>query len=133
MRATAIYLSLVGSALLAFWAVPTTVHPYLGWALFYLGSISLVCIIMSVNPGFPATPLAAPWVLWAIVLGVLAAPIYTAGVQKIVALCVLSAAAAAVLVESGRRILATCQKEDAEWKAQQEVGLVRWTEPEKEN
>ncbi|GAQ84466.1 glycosyl transferase family 8 [Klebsormidium nitens] len=133
LRATAIYLSLGGSAVLAFWAVPTTVHPFLGWALFYLGSMSLVTIILSVNPGLPVTALAAPWLLWAGVLGVLAAPIYSAGAQKIVALCLLSAAAAAVLLESGRRILATCKTEEAEWKAQHEAGVVRWGQPEKEN
>lgn len=129
----AICFSLVGTALLSFWAVPTTVHPYLGWALFYLGSVSLISCVSSVNPWLPITPLLAPWALWAVVLVVLWAPVYSAGAQKIVALCVLSALAAVVLVGSVERIFATCQAREEERKVESEAVVLKWGEAEKES
>jgi hypothetical protein len=132
-RAVSICFSLVGTALLSFWAVPTTVHPYLGWALFYLGSVSLVSCVSSLNPWLPVTPLLAPWALWAVVLVVLWAPIYTAGAQKIVILCVLSALAAVVLVASAERIFATCHAAEQERKAELEPVVLKWGEAEKES
>lgn len=66
-------------------------------------------------------------------LVVLWAPVYSAGAQKIVALCVLSALAAVVLVGSVERIFATCQAREEERKVESEAVVLKWGEAEKES
>lgn len=72
---------LVFSLLLPFVVVPTTIHPIIGWGLYFLGSLSFLVLL----GGFISvrnTPLLTPWVLLLINWINMAAPIYSHGLPR---------------------------------------------------
>jgi len=79
---TVVLLAISGSFAIPFFLIPTTVHPFMGWGVFLLGSMSLLIVTIS---GFQLRPLGVltPWLVCTSLLLVLAWPFYTNGIVRI--------------------------------------------------
>lgn len=74
-------ISVVGSFLLPFLIIPTTVHPFMGWGVFLLGSASLLIVVINVFE-LPVLPVMTPWIGGFVALLVLAYPFYSNGIAR---------------------------------------------------
>ncbi|CAM6036688.1 unnamed protein product [Sphagnum compactum] len=79
---TVVLLAISGSFAIPFFLIPTTVHPFMGWGVFLLGSMSLLIVTIS---GFQLRPLGVmtPWLVCTSLLLVMAWPFYTNGIVRI--------------------------------------------------
>lgn len=82
----------VGSFLVPAFMVPTTVHPFMGWGTFLLGSLSLLTVLINLFQ-LPTLPVLTPWIGGIGALLVLASPFYTNGIMRGVGIGIYAAAA----------------------------------------
>lgn len=73
--------AIVGSYLIPFFIVPTTVHPLMGWGVFLLGSLSLLVVTNSI---FQLRPILSvtPWLAGLGMLLVMVWPYHTNGISR---------------------------------------------------
>lgn len=76
-----ILLVTVGSFILPFFIIPTTVHPFMGWGIFLLGSLSLLIVVI-ITFQLPVLALLTPWIGGVGALLVLAYPFYKNGIVR---------------------------------------------------
>jgi len=100
--------SILAAYISPFFIIPPTIHPMLGWPLYFLGSLSL-CLVAVNAFLLPVLPVLMPWFGIIGVLIVMAFPWYPDGVVR--ALCVFGYAfcAAPFLWTSITRIMAGLQ------------------------
>ncbi|KAL5064302.1 hypothetical protein RYX36_026039 [Vicia faba] len=100
--------SILAAYITPFFIIPPTIHPMLGWPLYFLGSLAL-CLVAINAFLLPMLPVLMPWFGIIGVLIVMAFPWYSDGVVR--ALCVFGYAfcAAPVLWKSITRIMAGLQ------------------------
>lgn len=77
-----IVLSLVtGSFLLPFYMIPTTVHPFMGWGVFLLGSFCLLNVVISALQ-LPDLAVLTPWLGCIGSLLAMSSPFYASGITR---------------------------------------------------
>lgn len=76
--------SIIAAYILPFFIIPHTVHPYLGWALYLLGSFALCSITINAFL-LPTIPVLAPWLGISGSLLFMAYPSYPDGVVRALA------------------------------------------------
>ncbi|KAL3688071.1 hypothetical protein R1sor_014380 [Riccia sorocarpa] len=84
LKVAAIF-AIIASFAIPFVLVPTTAHPLMGWALWLLGSQSLLIVTINIFQ-LPVLPVLTPWLGFFGVLLVMAAPIYSNGIIRALAI-----------------------------------------------
>ena len=72
---------IVGSFLVPAFLVPTTVHPFMGWGVFLLGSLSFLTVVI-ITFQLPVLPVLTPWIGGIGALLTLGSPFYTNGIMR---------------------------------------------------
>ncbi|KAG0578896.1 hypothetical protein M758_4G060600 [Ceratodon purpureus] len=88
----AVLASVAISFLIPAYVIPTTVHPFMGWGLFLLGSLSLLTVVINMFQ-LPVLPVLTPWIGGIGALLVLASPFYKNGIMRGVGIGVYTALA----------------------------------------
>jgi hypothetical protein len=84
--------SVAVSFLIPAFMIPTTVHPFMGWGVFLLGSLSLLTVVINLFQ-LPVLPVLIPWIGGIGALLVLASPYYKNGIMRIVGISVYTSLA----------------------------------------
>lgn len=84
--------SVAVSFLIPAYLIPTTVHPFMGWGIFLLGSLSLLTVVINLIQ-LPVLPVLTPWIGGLGALLVLASPFYKNGIMRGVSIGVYTAMA----------------------------------------
>lgn len=92
-----------GSFLLPAFTIPTTVHPFMGWGVFLLGSFSLLTLVINVFQ-LPALAVLTPWLGGIGALLTLGSPIYTNGIMRGVGIGVYTAMTTPFLWWAAKRV-----------------------------
>lgn len=79
--------SILAAYVVPFFLIPYTIHPVIGWGLYFLGALSLSCIAINAFL-LPMLPVLVPWLGFLGTLLVMAYPWYSDGVVR--ALCVFA-------------------------------------------
>lgn len=78
--------SMAASFLIPFYIIPTTVHPFMGWGLFLLSSLSFLAVLLCVLPTLHVLHVLAPWLCVNGALIVMAFPFYNNGITRALAI-----------------------------------------------
>jgi len=100
--------------------IPTTVHPFMGWGVFLLGSLSLLTIVINLFQ-LPVLPVLTPWIGGMGALVVLASPYYSNGILRGLAIGVYAALATPILWWAVKKVSAAVNVR-AHWEP-----LMPWT------
>lgn len=84
--------SVAVSFLIPAFMIPTTVHPFMGWGVFLLGSLSLLTVVINLFQ-LPVLPVLTPWIGGIGALLVLASPYYKNGIMRVVGISVYTSLA----------------------------------------
>lgn len=109
-----------GSFLVPAVMIPTTVHPFMGWGVFLLGSLSLLTVVINLFQ-LPVLPVLTPWIGGMGALLVLASPYYYNGILRGVAIGVYAALATPFLWWAMKKVSAAVNVR-AHWEP-----LMAWT------
>lgn len=85
-----------GSFVVPAFMIPTTVHPFMGWGLFLLGSLSLLTVVINLFQ-LPVVAVLTPWLGGLGALVVLACPCYSNGIMRGVGIGVYASLASPLL------------------------------------
>lgn len=96
--------SIVVSHLLPFFIVPRTVHPFMGWGLYLLSSMSILVVIKNAFQ-LPALPVFTPWIGIVGSLIAMAYPFYSNGIVRAIAVAAYAFLAAPFLWWALKRLL----------------------------
>lgn len=109
-----------GSFLVPAFMIPTTVHPFMGWGLFLLGSLSLLTVVINLFQ-LPVLPVLTPWFGGMGALLVLASPYYSNGILRGLGIGVYAALATPLLWWAAKMVSAAVNVR-AHWEP-----LLAWT------
>jgi hypothetical protein len=109
------------SFLIPAFMVPTTVHPFMGWGVFLVGSLSLLTVLINVFQ-LPILPVLTPWIGGIGALLVLASPYYTNGILRGVAIGMYAAAATPFVWWAMQKVSAVVDIRAHNWEP-----LMAWT------
>ena len=76
-----VLVSAAASFLVPAFMVPTTVHPFMGWGVFLLGSLSFLTVVINLFQ-LPVLPVLVPWIGGIGALLVLGFPFYNNGIMR---------------------------------------------------
>ena len=76
---------MVISFMFPMWVIPTTSHPMAAWAVFLLGSFSML-VTMTILLHLEFRPVLTPWILTSISLLVMAFPFYSNGIVRMLSI-----------------------------------------------
>ncbi|GAQ86239.1 Glycosyl transferase [Klebsormidium nitens] len=82
---------LLALAVPAYW-IPTTVHPFMAWPIYFLGALALTSAVLAAFPTLPVLPALTPWLIVFLIWSDMANPYWPNIFQKIFLGCVLVAA-----------------------------------------
>lgn len=109
-----------GSFLLPAYLVPTTVHPFMGWGVLLLGSLSFLTVVINLFQ-LPVLPVLTPWIGGIGALLVLGSPFYTNGIMRGVGIGIYAAMATPFVWWAAKRVNAVVDVR-AQWEP-----LMAWT------
>lgn len=110
------FAGIVGAFLLPAMLVPRTVHPLMGWSLELLGSFSLLLVSMMMG-NLPVYPVLTPWLGVFGALLVMAAPMYSNGIVRVLAIGVYAFLASPCLWWACKEISSSISARDSQIRA----------------
>lgn len=102
MKST-VLIVILGSYLIPFFIIPTTVHPFMGWGTFLLGSSCFLIVTINI---FQLRPLAVltPWLAVVGMLIVMVWPYHTSGITRTLVVTAYACLATPLLWWSGKEV-----------------------------